>query len=144
MSVLVSIPLFQLNENVRKLFNDPRSDSNSMENDQEQLSSFWIYVSAIKLFYTQHGYLPLSGSLPDMVSDTNTYTTLVNLFRNQAIEEAREVHQYVTELSKMQKFDGISVSFTETVNYCKNASRLSSVTGTNLADELANGIQVLT
>lgn len=73
-----------------------------------------------------------------MVSDTNTYTTLVNLFREQALKEAEEIHEHVIGLSKRQQFDGIKVSFSETVNYCKNFSRLGSVTGTNLGDELKN------
>lgn len=78
-----------------------------------------------------------------MTSDTNTYTTLVNLFREQALKEAEEVHQNAVELSKHQQYDGLKISFSETVNYCKNFSRLGSVTGTNLSDELKNnGVKV--
>ena len=77
-----------------------------------------------------------------MTSDTNTYTTLVKIFKEQAIAEAEEVHSYLDSLMKLPKFDGVEVSFSETVNYCKNVSRLDAVTGTNLADEFKSGIQV--
>jgi hypothetical protein len=73
-----------------------------------------------------------------MTSDTNTYTTLVKVFREQARKEAEEIHQYLIDLSKQQQFDGGNITFSEAVNYCKNFSRLGSVTGTNLADELKN------
>jgi ribosomal protein L18E len=77
-----------------------------------------------------------------MTSDTVSYTNLVKLFREQARTEAEEVHKNVTELMKLPKFEGIDVSFSETVNYCKNFSRLNAITGTNLADEFKNGIRV--
>ncbi|KAI6190407.1 NEDD8-activating enzyme E1 regulatory subunit [Aphelenchoides bicaudatus] len=125
------------NENVKQLFNDPRSSS--LSETAEALSLFWLYVAAVKQFYTTHGYLPLSGSLPDMTSDTNTYTTLVNLFREQALKEAEEIHNYTIELSKKHQIDDLKITFSETVNYCKNFSRLGAVTGTNLADELKKG-----
>lgn len=129
-----------MNENVKRLFADPRSNPDSFAS--ENSSVFWVYVSTIKHFYEQHGYLPLSGILPDMTSDTNTYTSLVNLFREQAVVEAEEVHKYVSCLLNLDKFKDVEISFSDTVNYCKNFSRLSAVTGSNLTYEITNGIQV--
>lgn len=119
------------------MFADPRSNLETLQNLN---SPFWIYVYTVKNFYKEHGYLPLSGSLPDMTSDTNTYTTLVNLFRQQAHTEAEKIHEHASRL--LIEFEKVQITMSDTLTYCKDFSRLGSVTGSNLSDEFANGLQV--
>lgn len=38
-----------------------------------QTSTFWLCVAALKQFFETEGRLPLSGTLPDMVSTTDYY-----------------------------------------------------------------------
>lgn len=67
---------------------------------------------------------------------------MVKLFREQANAEAMEIFEYVKELVESDKFGSFEIDFNDTANYCKNFLRFESVTGTNLADEFENGIDV--
>ncbi|KAG7834380.1 hypothetical protein KL943_002764 [Ogataea angusta] len=49
--------------------------------DLSTASSFWVLVEALKQFYEKHGVLPLSGSLPDMASNTEKYLKLQSIYR---------------------------------------------------------------
>ncbi|KAI6230754.1 NEDD8-activating enzyme E1 regulatory subunit [Aphelenchoides fujianensis] len=134
--VIRSFGGFQLNANLQKLFDDPRTE----ESAGEQTSSFWTYVSAIKAFFHTHGFLPLSGQLPDMTSSTVAYTQLLGIFRQQAAEEAQEVFGFAQRVRSSPKCRRTEITLEETQKFCRNASRLNAFTGTRLSDEFANGL----
>ena len=46
---------------------------------EQEASPFWLCVLALKQFVDKHKVLPLSGSLPDMSSDTLSYQTIQKL-----------------------------------------------------------------
>jgi amyloid beta precursor protein binding protein 1 len=48
---------------------------------------FWICAKALSEFVSVHNELPLSGSFPDMTSDTTTYITLQTLYCNKAKQD---------------------------------------------------------
>ncbi|KAI6212924.1 NEDD8-activating enzyme E1 regulatory subunit [Aphelenchoides besseyi] len=127
---------FEINSNVKKLFADPRTD----QQVGETTSSFWTYVSAIKSFYQAHGYLPLSGRLPDMTSYTPTYNSLLEVFRKQAATEAQEVFDLALRVRSSPKCRKTEITLEETQKFCKFASRLNAFTGTRLSSEFANNL----
>ncbi|KAG7730097.1 hypothetical protein KL933_001177 [Ogataea haglerorum] len=49
--------------------------------DLATASPFWVLVEALRQFYEKHGVLPLSGSLPDMASNTEEYLKLQSIYR---------------------------------------------------------------
>jgi len=48
--------------------------------NDKQTSSFWLCAAGLKAFYESNGRLPVSGVLPDMVSTTEFYLQLQNLY----------------------------------------------------------------
>ncbi|KAI6185510.1 NEDD8-activating enzyme E1 regulatory subunit [Aphelenchoides besseyi] len=127
---------FEINSNLKKLFDDPRTDQQL----DKTTSSFWIYVSAIKSFYQANGYLPISGRLPDMTSDTNTYTSLLEVYRKQAAMEAEEVFHLALRVRSSPKCRKKEITLEETQKFCKYASRLNAFSGTRLSSEFANSL----
>lgn len=62
-------------------------------------------VHALREFVSSHGYLPLRGAIPDMVSDTDSYVELANIYKREADAHVEEVWKMVgdliTELGKV-------------------------------------------
>ncbi|VDK54761.1 unnamed protein product [Gongylonema pulchrum] len=55
-------------------------------------SPFWLLVASLQRFVAVHHVLPVSGSLPDMISDTERYVALATKFKQKANDDANEVH----------------------------------------------------
>ena len=51
-------------------------------------SDFWVLVAALKEFLASEGATPLEGSLPDMLSTTDSYVELQRVYREKAIRDA--------------------------------------------------------
>lgn len=50
-------------------------------NPYKIIRPFWILMAALNEFINIHKHLPLSGQLPDMTSFSETYSQIVNIFR---------------------------------------------------------------
>ncbi len=70
------------------LFNSPQSMSPD--------SIFWLLVKTLKNFVKSHdNCLPLLGTLPDMVSDTENYIKLQSLYKAKAAQDRTDfIHEY--------------------------------------------------
>ncbi|ODV83190.1 hypothetical protein CANARDRAFT_9766 [[Candida] arabinofermentans NRRL YB-2248] len=79
--------------NVEEIFAD-----SSLKNLNLETPIFWIYVSALKLFYERHQTLPLSGVLPDMTSDTNHYITLQNIYKAKHESDTQEMISMISSI----------------------------------------------
>jgi hypothetical protein len=66
----------QVPSEIHALFKDEKASADSTCDEV-----FWILVRALKAFVDKYGFLPLSGSLPDMHSDTKSYVELQTLYR---------------------------------------------------------------
>lgn len=114
-----ALQLTQIPSSIQKLF-----QSSNIKNVDQSTSLFWIYVKALKNFADIHGALPLSGNLPDMVSDTTSYIRLQNLYRNKAIQDqgafAKEVMKLLNSTGRSQ--DEITQESMKA--FCKNSQLL--------------------
>jgi hypothetical protein len=61
----------QVKPPVRSLLESERCDSDK--------DLFWVVARAIRDFYREHQALPLTGTIPDMTSDTKSYIALQKL-----------------------------------------------------------------
>jgi hypothetical protein len=82
------------------------------------------FLAALKRFVDEHGCLPVSGQLPDMTSDSKSYATLLNIYRQKALEDAQEVYNNAQELMKILGLEetqknGHSLTFSQYQNFCK-------------------------
>lgn len=59
-----------------------------MEYIRRMDEEFWMCVTAVKVFVEKCGRLPVSGALPDMAADTESYVALQQLYKEQAREDA--------------------------------------------------------
>ena len=63
----------------------------------EESSKFWILCNSLGEFIKENGSLPLSGTLPDMTSDSARYVQLSTAFRDQ-------VHQLMCNLAHLLQY----------------------------------------
>uniref|UniRef100_A0A665XCC7 NEDD8-activating enzyme E1 regulatory subunit n=1 Tax=Echeneis naucrates TaxID=173247 RepID=A0A665XCC7_ECHNA len=117
---------------VEDLFN-----SEQCNNITSQSTAFWVMLRAIKEFVHNegNGSLPLRGTIPDMIADSQKFVNLQNVYRTKAMQDAKAVLKHVECLLKsVGKVCGKSVS---SLNVCsgKNASFLRVVRCRSLAEE---------
>ncbi|XP_022646491.1 NEDD8-activating enzyme E1 regulatory subunit-like isoform X2 [Varroa destructor] len=116
---------------IKTLFKDP-----ACENLTPESSPFWIMVHALREFVSSHGYLPLRGAIPDMVSDTDSYVELANIYKREADAHVEEVWKMVgdliTELGKPQN----TICEQDVRLLCKNAHTLAVIRTRPIFEEL--------
>ncbi|KAI1717685.1 NEDD8-activating enzyme E1 regulatory subunit [Ditylenchus destructor] len=64
----------------------------------ECLRPFWVLAAAVHAFWLRHNQLPVSGVLPDMTSDSARYTQLLQIYKQKANEDAKEVFEITKEI----------------------------------------------
>mmetsp|Transcript_5348 Transcript_5348/g.13575 ORF Transcript_5348/g.13575 Transcript_5348/m.13575 type:complete len:561 (-) Transcript_5348:255-1937(-) len=123
---------FEVPSEVRSLFNDDKASAGSVCDDP-----FWILVRGIKAFVEAEGggYLPLSGSLPDMHADTKSYVELQTIYKNKAQQDCNIVLGHVRELLKKLGKAPDYVKPDDVALVCKNAANLRLVRTRSLEDE---------
>lgn len=105
----------------------------------EQLArpgSFWILVAALRAFMANEGagLLPLSGALPDMASDTETYIRLQGLYADKAARDQTALAQHARAIA--ERLGRPAPSEFELRQFCRNAQLLQVQRFKPLADEL--------
>uniref|UniRef100_A0A674MC86 NEDD8-activating enzyme E1 regulatory subunit n=1 Tax=Takifugu rubripes TaxID=31033 RepID=A0A674MC86_TAKRU len=105
---------------VKDLFN-----SEQCNNVTSQTPSFWLMLQAVKEFVLNegNGSLPVRGTIPDMIADSQKFIKLQNVYRTKAMQDAAAVSKYVERL--LQSVGKV----------CKNSSFLRVVHCRSLADE---------
>ncbi|OQR68638.1 NEDD8-activating enzyme E1 regulatory subunit-like [Tropilaelaps mercedesae] len=116
---------------VKALFTDP-----ACENLTPESAPFWIMVRALRDFVKVHGYLPVRGAIPDMVSDTESYVQLASVYKREADAHVEEVWKMVgdliTELAKPQG----TICEHDVRILCRNAHTLAVIRTRPLFEEL--------
>jgi len=86
--------------NVQRVLDDPKISAERLESlTSVGTEPFWILSAALKMFIDRHyNQMPISGRLPDMISDTKRYTQLLELYRKKALEHAIELHEIVNSI----------------------------------------------
>lgn len=122
-AVLKTIAPFAIKSGCREMF-----EKESCRNLNAKSAHFWVIAAAIKSFYTDHGVLPVPGSLPDMKAKSADYIKLQNVYKSKARKDIAEVTESVrtTEQSlgrKTKILDG------EIEAFCKNAAHVRVLEG---------------
>jgi amyloid beta precursor protein binding protein 1 len=124
----------KLPSNIKGLF----QDQSCLElNNQSNL--FWFIIHAIKLFTENEGQglLPIRGDLPDMITNTNSYIKLVEIYQEQAKRDSEIVYNYLLDLlKKYNRLTNEYINLHHSVQiYCKNASFLKILRTTAIKKE---------
>ena len=125
-----------------------------------QSTSFWIIARAVRDFLENEGdgLLPLRGSLPDMIADTEKFVTLQQMYvgiclckyfvsmtylsdffffsyHKQAVADAEAVYRRTLQILKQLGRSSDSISEKEVKLFCRHCSELIIQRGTCVADE---------
>eukprot|EP00903_Cladosiphon_okamuranus_P005691 g5653.t1 len=99
--------------------------------------NFWLLARALGEFVKGEGdgLPPLSGEVPDMTSDTDSFITLQALYKAKAAKDTAAVEALVDEgLARAGRPTG-SVPKEETEVFCKNARKLLTMTTRSVEEE---------
>ncbi|CAM9327233.1 unnamed protein product [Scytosiphon promiscuus] len=100
-------------------------------------SNFWLLTRALGEFVKGEGggLPPLSGEVPDMTSDTDSFITLQGLYKAKAAKDTAAVAALVEEgLAKAGRPQG-SIPKGEVEIFCKNARKLLTMTTRSVEEE---------
>ncbi|KAK9709813.1 hypothetical protein K7432_008781 [Basidiobolus ranarum] len=105
-----------------------------------QSSDFWILVRALKEFVNNegNGLLPVSATLPDMKSDTESYITLQNIYRQKAREDLLALKHRLENLLTSVNRSADSIAEEQIEVFCKNAAFLKAFQYRSLIEEYQN------
>nr|XP_061796316.1 NEDD8-activating enzyme E1 regulatory subunit-like [Nerophis lumbriciformis] len=117
---------------IKDLFNDDQCN-----NLTSQSSPFWVMMRAVKEFVHNEGCgnLPVRGTIPDMIADSQKFINLQNVYREKALQDAMSVGRYVESLVQSIGKAPESISEKDIRLFCKNASFLQVVRCRSLAAE---------
>lgn len=117
---------------IDEIFNDERC-----VNLSQQSSSFWILARALKEFVLKegHGNLPVRGTIPDMIADSDKFIRLLSVYRDRAKKDAADVGAYVARLLVSLGKPPESIAQKDIRLFCRNAAFLRLVRCRSLAEE---------
>ncbi|KAM8876574.1 NEDD8-activating enzyme E1 regulatory subunit [Synchiropus picturatus] len=102
-----------------------------------ETSSFWVMLRAVKEFVSNEGSgsLPVRGTIPDMIADSQKFVSLQNVYRTKAMEDAAAVCKHVESLLQSVGKSADSIPENDIKVFCKNAAFLRVVRCRPLAEE---------
>ncbi|KAK5603695.1 NEDD8-activating enzyme E1 regulatory subunit [Crenichthys baileyi] len=105
--------------------------------NQTKTASFWVMLRAVKEFvYNEgNGSLPVRGTIPDMIADSQKFINLQNVYREKALQDAAAVSKHVESLLQSVGKPAESISEKDIKLFCKNAAFLRVVRCRSLAEE---------
>lgn len=120
--------------NVQALF-----DSDRCANITKDSAMFWVFVRAMKDFAEAHnGYLPLSGSLPDMTTSNKVYLAMQRVYNAKAEADRQAMCALVNELLKSCDREPIAADNPELKLFCKNSREVTAIRMRTLEEEYAS------
>ncbi|KAJ5690765.1 hypothetical protein N7462_005157 [Penicillium macrosclerotiorum] len=123
-AVLKTVSPFSLRSSIREIF-----EMEQCKTLTARSADFWVIASAINLFYTVHGVLPLPGSLPDMKAQSADYVALQNIYKDKARQDVKEVSATVRQLETQLGRAAPQILEREIEVFCKNAAHIKVVRG---------------
>uniref|UniRef100_A0A8C1BMI5 NEDD8-activating enzyme E1 regulatory subunit n=1 Tax=Cyprinus carpio carpio TaxID=630221 RepID=A0A8C1BMI5_CYPCA len=99
------------------------------ENITSQSPSFWVIAHGVRDFVRNegNGNLPVRGTIPDMIADSDKFIKLQNVYRDKAMKDAAVVSKHVEALLQSVGKPPESTSEQEIKLFCKNAAFLRVV-----------------
>eukprot|EP01126_Amoeba_proteus_P047199 TRINITY_DN5377_c0_g2_i12.p1 TRINITY_DN5377_c0_g2~~TRINITY_DN5377_c0_g2_i12.p1 ORF type:complete len:335 (+),score=61.65 TRINITY_DN5377_c0_g2_i12:941-1945(+) len=110
---------YQIPDQTQEIFNHEKC--NNINGDSKL---FWLLSHAVKKFVENEGqgFLPLSGSLPDMTTKSHNYVKLQQIFRERAAQDFAVVKKYVQNLLISLNKSPDDVPDERIALFCKQAS----------------------
>uniref|UniRef100_A0A0R3S4W7 NEDD8-activating enzyme E1 regulatory subunit n=1 Tax=Elaeophora elaphi TaxID=1147741 RepID=A0A0R3S4W7_9BILA len=108
---------------------------------QPDLAKFWLLTAALRRFVTAHKVLPVRGSLPDMISDSESYVLLATKFRDKAKQDAKEVMGYLHSFLSELHVPNDIIKFPDCEFFCKKAAFLRVQRGTTISQEMKSSLE---
>lgn len=109
--------------------------ANSCTHISKFSSNFWLLVRALRDFVESgDGSLPLSGSLPDMKSQSATYVALQRLYRTKAKADAHRLRTIVERILVEASLPSESIGVDEIESFAKHAGFLKLIRGRRLIE----------
>ena len=124
-------------DEVKAILSDPCCSNISAGAASSSQPGFWVAMRALRDFVEKNGTLPLTGSIPDMTSDTTSYIALQNAFQKRAAADTAAVAARVAELVEEHGCTPLSEDFVKLV--CKNANNLRVKRFASLEKEYSDG-----
>uniref|UniRef100_A0A3P9MCI0 NEDD8-activating enzyme E1 regulatory subunit n=1 Tax=Oryzias latipes TaxID=8090 RepID=A0A3P9MCI0_ORYLA len=131
-NVNTALNLTKIPSSIENLFNSEQCNSIT-----SQSSPFWVMLRAVKEFVHDEGKgsLPVRGTIPDMIADSQKFINLQNVYREKAMQDAAAVSKHVECLLRSVGKPPESISEKDIKLFCKNASFLRVVRCRSLAEE---------
>ncbi|KAG0254208.1 NEDD8-activating enzyme E1 regulatory subunit [Mortierella polycephala] len=122
-SVLRSCQPTVVPNDIKDLLKDPKCENLTAES-----TNFWILARAVRDFVNDQeksaGLLPLSGTIPDMKAQTNSYVTLQSIYKAKAKRDVQEISKIVDTLLESLGLASGSISHQEIESFCKYSAFL--------------------
>ncbi|KAF9938994.1 NEDD8-activating enzyme E1 regulatory subunit [Mortierella alpina] len=133
-SVLRSCQPTAVPSSIKELFADSKCVNLTSES-----ANFWILTRAVKDFVNNNeksgGLLPLSGTIPDMKAQTDSYVTLQSIYKSKAKHDVQEVSKIVEHLLESLGLASGSISLQEIESFCKYSAFLKVIRYRSLEQE---------
>lgn len=114
----------------------PPSGSRMVRRAEVPRRTFWIIAAALARFVREAGTLPLLGTIPDMTSDTDSYVSLVAVYRKRAAADATAVFAHASAIAHNLGYPDGAVTLDAVKRVCKNAPYLRWVRYRSYDEEL--------
>ena len=119
-----------------KLMNDSKA-----KNLNRNSSPFWILLKALSDFVQEFGVLPLSGVIPDMKADTESFICLQKIYHTKAKQDVEWIKNRAYQIC-----DNLGISLdkvpTDLIQrFCKNSSSLNVIRTSCLSQEYTPSIE---
>ncbi|XP_063294365.1 NEDD8-activating enzyme E1 regulatory subunit [Pelobates fuscus] len=131
-NVNTALNITKLPSNIEEVFNDERCT-----NLTPQSTPFWILARAVKDFISMEGKgnLPLRGTIPDMIADSDKFIKLQNIYREKATKDSVAVENYVSKLLQSVGKPPECIPEKDIRLFCRNCAFLRVVRCRSLAEE---------
>ncbi|KAF9924370.1 NEDD8-activating enzyme E1 regulatory subunit [Linnemannia zychae] len=133
-SVLRSCQPTVVPSGIKALFADPNCEKLTADS-----SNFWILTRAVRNFVNDHekseGLLPLSGTIPDMKAQTDSYVTLQSIYKTKAKQDVKEVSKQVDAVLESLGLASGLIDPEEIETFCKYSAFLKVIRYRSLEDE---------
>jgi len=114
----------------REILEDPAAETISATS-----SSFWVLAHALREFVNREGRLPVSGTVPDMFSDSERYIQLQGIYKEKAREDMEQVGRKVAQVLESLGRSAESIQEAEVRRFCKESRNLRVQRGSNISEE---------
>jgi len=105
------------------------------ENINSSSSNFWILAHALREFVKREERLPVSGIVPDMISDSERFIKLQNIYKDKANQDADVIGRKVSQVLDSLGRGSDTITETEIRRFCKEARFLKVIRGSSLSKE---------